>query len=70
MQDYNLYLMENEYYSDDQPTYKTVSPRTRADQTALTHENLPLATTYIRTQTYTVDDPTQTLQQGTTFNAL
>ena len=45
MQDYNLYLMENEYYSDDQPTYKkTVSPRTRADQTALTCENLPLAT--------------------------
>lgn len=72
MQDYNLYLMENEYYSDDQPTYKkTVSPRTRADQTALTCENLPLATTYIRTQTYTgFDDPTQTLQQGTTFNAL
>ena len=72
MQDYNLYLMENEYYSDDQPTYKkTVSPRTRADQTALTCENLPLATTYIRTQTYTgFDNPTQTLQQGTTFNEL
>ena len=72
MQDYNLYLMENEYYSDDQPTYKkTVSPRTRADQTALTCENLPLATTYIRTQTYTgLNNPTQTLQQGTVFNEL
>lgn len=72
MQDYNLYLMENEYYSDDQPAYKkTVSPRTRADQTALTCENLPLATTYIKTQTYTgLNNPTQTLQQGTLFNEL
>lgn len=72
MQDYNLYLMENEYYSDDQPTYKkTVSPRTRADQKALTCENLPLATTYIQVQTYTgLNNPTQTLQQGTAFNEL
>lgn len=72
MQDYNLYLMENEYYSDDQPTYKkTVSPRTRADQGTLTCENLPLATTYIQTQTYTgLNNPTQTLQQGTVFNEL
>ncbi len=72
MQDYNLYLMENEYYSDDQPTYKkTVSPRTRVDQRTLTCEHLPLATTYIQTQTYTgLNNPTQTLQQGTVFNEL
>lgn len=72
MQDYNLYLMESEYYSDDQPTYKkTVSPRTRADQKPLTCENLPLATTYIKKQTYTgLNNPTQTLQQGTAFNEL
>ena len=72
MQDYNLYLMENEYYSDDQPTYKkTVSPRTRADQRPLNCENLPLATTYIQAQTYTgLNNPTQTLQQGTLFNEL
>lgn len=72
MQDYNLYLMEKEYYNDNQPTYKkTVSPRTRADQTTLTCENLPLATTYIRTQTYTqLNDVTDTLQQGTIFNEL
>lgn len=72
MQDYNLYLMEKEYYNDSQPTYKkTVSPRTRSDQSTLTCENLPLVTTYVRSQTYTdLNNPTQTLQQGTAFNEL
>ena len=47
MQDYNLYLMENEYYSDDQPNYKKSSyclPQTRADKKGrpLTCENFRL----------------------------
>lgn len=75
MQDYNLYLMEKEYYDEmEEPTYykktKGGSREPRQDG-QLTCENLPLATTYVRSQTYTgFDNPTQTLQQGTTFNAL
>lgn len=77
MQDYNLYLMEKEYYSDDEPNYKktvhTVYPQTRADKkgSPLTCENLPLATAYVRMQPYTaLNNPTETLQQGTAFNEL
>lgn len=77
MQDYNLYLMENEYYSDDEPNYKktvhTTYPQARADKkgSPLTCENLPLATAYVRMQTYTsLNNPTETLQQGTAFNEL
>ena len=77
MQDYNLYLMENEYYSDDEPNYKktvhTTYPQARADKkgSPLTCENLPLATAYVRMQPYTsLNNPTETLQQGTAFNEL
>ena len=77
MQDYNLYLMENEYYSDDEPNYKktvhTTYPQARADKkgSPLTCENLPLATAYVRMQPYTsFNNPTETLQQGTAFNEL
>lgn len=75
MQDYNLYLMEKEYYDEmEEPTYykktKSGSREPRQDG-QLTCENLPLATTYVRSQTYTgFDNPTQTLQQGTTFSDL
>lgn len=74
MQDYNLYLMEKEYYDNmEEPTYykkKTVSRDSRQDE-PLTCENLPLATTYVKAQTYTGhDNPSQTLKQGTAFNAL
>lgn len=77
MQDYNLYLMEKEYYSDDEPSYKktvhTVYPQSRADKKGnpLTCGNLPLATAYVRMQPYTaLNNPTETLQQGTAFNEL
>lgn len=74
MQDYNLYLMEKEYYDDmEEPTYykKTTVSRDPRQDAPLTCENLPLATTYVKAQTYTGhDNPNQTLQQGTTFNAL
>ncbi|MDE5977491.1 MAG: spore coat associated protein CotJA [Turicibacter sp.] len=65
--------MENEYYTTNPSiTYqKTTSPQARADQSHLTCSKLPLATTYIRMQTYgRVNTPTQTLQQGTAFNEL
>ena len=69
--------MENEYYSDDEPNYKktvhTTYPQARADKkgSPLTCENLPLATAYVRMQTYTsLNNPTETLQQGTAFNEL
>lgn len=77
MQDYNLYLMENEYYSNDEPNYKktvhTTYPQARADKkgSPLTCENLPLATAYVRMQPYiSFNNPTETLQQGTAFNEL
>ena len=77
MQDYNLYLMENEYYSNDEPNYKktvhTTYPQARTDKkgSPLTCENLPLATAYVRMQPYTsLNNPTETLQQGTAFNEL
>jgi len=75
MQDYNLYLMEKEYYDEmEEPTYykKTKSGAREPHQgSQLTCENLPLATTYVRSQTYTgFDNPAQTLQQGTTFSDL
>lgn len=75
MQDYNLYLMEKEYYDEmEEPVYykksKSSSREPRQDG-QLTCENLPLATTYVRSQTYTgFDNPNQTLQQGTTFSDL
>lgn len=71
-QDYNLYLMENEYYSNNQKGYQAViASQPRADQVGMTCENLPLATTYIKSQTYNgYNTPAQTMQQGTGFNEL
>ena len=76
MQDYNLYLMEKEYYSDDQPSYNqnvqvtSQGSRTKMNQ-QLTCENLPLATTFIRVQSYTnLNNSTETLKEGTLFHDL
>ena len=48
-QDYNLYLMQNEYYANSQMGYQaTVASQPRADQVGMTCETLPLATTYVK----------------------
>ena len=73
MQDYNLYLLEKEYYGDDtdQPVYtKTQSYRDgRADGSPLIScDNIPLATSCVKMQSYqNLNDSTNTLQQGTAF---
>lgn len=71
MQDYNLYLLEKEYYGDDntQPTstttYRDVTPVTEQN---ITCENLPLATSYVKMQPYTnLNDSATTFKQGTAF---
>lgn len=71
-QDYNLYLMQNEYYANSQIGYQaTVASQPRADQVGMTCETLPLATTYVKSQTYQgYNTPAQTMQQGTGFNEL
>ena len=71
-QDYNLYLMQNEYYANSQMGYQaTVASQPRADQVGMTCETLPLATTYVKSQTYQgYNTPAQTMQQGTGFNEL
>lgn len=71
-QDYNLYLMQNEYYANSQIGYQaTTASNTRADQVGMTCETLPLATTYVKSQTYNgYNTPAQTMQQGTGFNEL
>jgi hypothetical protein len=76
MQDYNLYLLEKEYYGDDteQPVYtKTVSYRdNRGDMPqTISCNNIPLATTCVRIQPYqNLNDSNRTLQQGTAFSDL
>ena len=76
MQDYNLYLMEKEYYSDDKPSYsqnvQVASQGSRAKMNQqLTCENLPLATAYVRMQCYTnLNNSSETLKEGTAFHDL
>lgn len=76
VQDYNLYLMEKEYYSSDQPSYsetiQLASQGSRADMyQKLTCENLPLATAYVPMQSYTnLNNSSKTLKEGTAFHDL
>lgn len=76
VQDYNLYLMEKEYYSSDQPSYsetiQLASQGSRADMyQKLTCENLPLATAYVPMQSYTnLNNSSETLKEGTAFHDL
>lgn len=68
-QDYELYLMEKEYYFNESKPQK-YQPNTGENRhmKKITCENLPLATAYVRPQPYqNLNSPVETLSQGTLF---